>query len=469
MSSEPSTRIERDAQGEFAVPASALYGAQTARAVANFPVSGRRIPPALIHALGEIKAACALAAGELGRIPREHAEAIRRAALEVASGVHDAEFPVDVFQTGSGTSSNMNANEVIANRANELVGGGPRGVFRPIHPNDHVNLGQSSNDVFPTAIHLAAARSLERETRPALASLARDLREKARELEGVVKLGRTHLMDAVPIRLGQELSGWAGLVERAADRLERPLSELREVPLGGTAVGTGLNAPVGFADRALAALGERTGVPLVRAREPFEAQSSRGACAAASAAAREAASALAKIANDLRLLSSGPSGGIAEVVLPALQPGSSIMPGKVNPVVPEAVRQVWARVHGNDATVSLANALGELELNVMMPVLADALLESLALVASAARILGEKCIRGLRADEPRCRALVERSSALATSLAPVLGYDRASEIAKRAQREGRTVREVARELGALPEGELERLLDPRKLTDPGSS
>lgn len=459
-------RLERDSLGEVLVPADALYGAQTARAVASFAISGRPLPRALVHALGEIKAACAEASGELGLLPRAHADAVRLAAGEVAAGEHDGAFPVDVFQTGSGTSSNMNANEVVANRANELLGGGPRGTWRPLHPNDHVNLGQSSNDVFPTAIHVAAARAVQGALLPALGELAATLRSKARELDPVLKLGRTHLMDALPVRLGQELAGHAGLVERARDRVAAASRELLEVPLGGTAVGTGAGAPEGFAPRALAALAARTRLALVAAREPFEAQSSRGACAALSAATREAASALAKIANDLRLLGSGPEGGIAEVVLPALQPGSSIMPGKVNPVVPEAVRQVWLRAHGNDAVVSLANALGELELNVLAPVLAEALLDSLALTANAAVALARLCVAGLAADAGRCRALVERSSALATALVPAVGYERAALIAARARRERRTVREVARELALLPEETLDRLLDPRRLSGP---
>ena len=450
-------RLERDSLGEVEVPDGALYGPQTARAVENFAISGRPLPGAVIAALGEIKAACAVANGALGLLGAEEARAIEQAALEVASGRHDAQFPVDVFQTGSGTSSNMNANEVIANRANALLGG------TRVHPNDHVNKGQSSNDVFPTALHLAAIRTVDAETAPGLSALAGALEAKAKELDHVVKLGRTHLVDAVPVRLGQELSGWAAACRRGLALIERAREDLLEVPLGGTAVGTGLNRHPELPARALAAIAARTKVELRPARVPFEQQAFRDTLAALSAAARTAAGSLAKIANDLRLLASGPKGGLGEIKLPALQPGSSIMPGKVNPVIPEAARMVWARVVGNDATVALSAALGELELNVMMPVIGEALLDSLVLLGRVARALGEKCVAGIVANEERCRALALESDALVTALAPGIGYEKAAEVVKHAARERVSIADAARALGIDPTG----LLDLERLTRPG--
>ncbi len=457
------TRTERDALGEFPVPADALYGIDTARAVQNFPISGQRFPLPIIHALGLLKAGAARANRQLGFLDAQLADAIMTAAGEVADGRWDDQFPVDLYQTGSGTSSNMNVNEVIANRANELLGGGPRGVYRPVHPNDHVNRGQSSNDVVPTAIHLAAIRRIRENLLPGLYRLEAALQAKSAEFDSIIKTGRTHLMDAVPIRLGQEFRGYAGQVERARRRVTAAAEALREVALGGTAVGTGLNTHPEFAGRVLAYVSEVARVQLTETTNHFQAQASIDAVVEASGHLRAAAVALVKIANDLRLMASGPRAGLAEIEIPALQPGSSIMPGKVNPVIPEAVIQVAARVVGNDATIGMAGQWGFFELNTMLPVAGAALLESVDLLGNASVVFAEKCVAGIRATA-RGPELVEQGLAIATPLALDIGYDRTAELVKLALAEGITIREAARRELGLDDRALDRLFDYRRMT-----
>ncbi len=450
------TRRERDSMGEVEVPGDALWGASTQRAVENFPVSGRPLPPALIQALGFVKEAAAATNQELGVLDAELAVAIRQAAREVAMGDHADQFPVDVFQTGSGTSSNMNANEVIARRAAQILGDG-----RAPHPNDDVNASQSSNDVMPTALHVALRRELHSDLLPALRALGEALRSKAHSHDDAVKLGRTHLMDAVPMTVGQEFGGWARQVELGVERLEAADAGLAELALGGTAVGTGLNAPADFARKAVARIGRRTELDFRPALDRFEAQGARDAALHASAALRTVAASLAKIANDVRLLASGPRAGFAELRLPALQPGSSIMPGKVNPVLCETVVQVAAQVVGNDAAVCAAAAGGgQLQLNTAIPVIARNTLESIHLLAAAARLFAERCIEGLEVDRERAAGFVEGSLAMVTALVPEIGYDAAAAIAKQAWESGRSVREVCREQGVLSEETLDALLDP---------
>ena len=458
-------RVERDSMGEVRVPDDAYYGASTQRAVENFPISGLRFPRRFIWALGLVKAAAAEANRELGVLDDEKAEAIVRAAEEVMEGRFDDQFVVDVFQTGSGTSTNMNANEVIANRATELLGG-ERGS-KLVHPNDHVNASQSSNDVIPTAIHVAAVAAIREELVPALTALAASLRRKAEEFDHVLKSGRTHLMDATPIRLGQEFGGYATQIDKGIVRVEKVLPELEELALGGTAVGTGINAPEGFAARAIEIMAERTGIPFREADDHFEAQAAKDAVVMASGALKTVAASMFKIANDVRWLASGPRTAIAEIRLPALQPGSSIMPGKVNPVIPEMVMQVAAQVFGNDTTITWGGANGNFELNVMMPVVAHDLLESIGLEANAARVFKDKCIDGIEADEVRARHLLEQNVIIITALVPRIGYDRAAEVAKKAFAEGRSVREVAAEMGVLPPDELDEALDVRPMTEGG--
>ncbi|MFN2451586.1 MAG: class II fumarate hydratase [Candidatus Dormibacteria bacterium] len=460
------TRRERDSFGEFEVPADAYYGATTMRARLNFPISDLRLPRPFIAALGLVKQQAALTNAELGLLEQRLADAIVAAAGEVVAGRFDDQFVVDVFQTGSGTSTNMNANEVISNRANELLGG-EKGTRAPVHPNDHINICQSSNDVFPTAIHVAAAGLVQEELLPALAVLEDSLRAKSREVWPVVKTGRTHLQDATPIRLGQELLGHAGQVERARHRATAALGELCELALGGTAVGTGVNAHPEFAGRTIARLAELTGVAFLESDNHFQAQGSLDNVVASSGALRAIAVSLYKVASDIRLLGCGPRAGIAELDIPAVQPGSSIMPGKVNPVIAESLTMVTARVVGNDATVAFAGAAGSLlELNVMMPVAAYALIESVRILASGARNLAAQCVDGLRATE-RGPELVERGLMTCTALAPRLGYDAAAAVAKAAYASGRTVREVARETTDLTDAELTELLDPETMTAPG--
>jgi fumarate hydratase class II len=458
------TREERDSLGPVSVPADAYYGAQTQRARENFPISGRGMPRRFIEALGIIKAAAAAVHREMGAIEREKADAIERAAREVARGERDADFVVDVFQTGSGTSTNMNANEVIANRASELLGQ-PRGSSH-VHPNDDVNRAQSSNDVIPTALHVSARLAIERDLLPALDLLAGSLERKARAFAGAVKLGRTHLQDATPITVGQEFGGWAAQVRAGISRARRAGDALRELALGGTAVGTGLNAPPGFAARVIARISAETGLDFAEARDHFEAQGARDAALEASGAMKTVAASLSKIAEDVRLLASGPRAGLGELRLPSLQPGSSIMPGKVNPVLCESVTQVAAQVIGNDAAITVGAIRGQLELNVFMPLIAHNLLESVSLLASVTVLFAQRCIDGIEIDEARIGAAVERSLAMATPLAPLIGYDRAAALAKEAWQSGRTVREVALEQGVLPRDELDRALDPRRQVHP---
>lgn len=460
------TRTERDSLGEIEVPADRYYGAQTERARRNFPVSGLVFPRRFIAALARIKREAAVVNAELGIVEKRLADAIVRAADEVIAGERDVDFPLDVFQTGSGTSTNMNANEVIANRAIEILGGAV-GSKSPVHPNDHVNASQSSNDVIPTAIHVAAYGAIAEDLDPALRTLLASLCRKAAELDDVVKIGRTHLQDAVPVRLGQEFGGYAQQVENGLARLAAVRPRLAELALGGTAVGTGLNAPPGFADRVIARLAAATGRPFTPAPNKFEALAAKDACVEASGALKTIAVSLTKVANDVRWLASGPRCGIGEIEIPSLQPGSSIMPGKVNPVIPESVLMVCAQVVGNDATIALAGMSGVFELNVMMPVIAYDLLQSIEILAAAARLLAERCIDGIRPRRERAAELVEMSFALVTSLAPRIGYDAAAAIAKEAAATGRTVREVARAKKVLPDDELDRVLDPWAMTEGG--
>jgi fumarate hydratase, class II len=446
------------------VPRDALWGAQTQRAVENFPVSGRRLPRRIVRALALIKEAAATVNRAHGDLPAEIADAIIAAASEVADGRHDEQFPVDVFQTGSGTSSHMNVNEVIANRAIQQLGGRV-GSKQPVHPNDHVNRGQSSNDVFPTAVHVAAAEALEQELLPALRHLQETLAERANTFDSVVKIGRTHLMDAVPIRLGQELDGYATVVGNAVRRLEGARPAVCALALGGTAVGTGLGAAPGFAEAVIARLRTATGLPLRQAPDLREALATRDALVELSGALRSAAVSLTKVANDLRWLASGPRCGLGEIRLPELQPGSSIMPGKVNPVMAEMLLMVCAEVIGNDATIAWAGAAGNFELNAMIPVIAVNVLSSIELLANGARLFADRCVAGLEADVERCAALVEQSLALVTALVPRLGYDAAAALARESVATGKTVRALCHEKQVLPADEIERLLDPRAMTE----
>jgi fumarate hydratase class II len=457
-------RTERDSMGPVQVPRDAYYGASTMRAVHNFPISGLRFPRRFIAALGLIKRCAAEVNAELGLLEPRLAEAIARAATEVAEGRLDDQFVVDVFQTGSGTSTNMNANEVIANRAAVLLGG--RRGSKLVHPNDHVNLCQSSNDVIPTAMHLAAMLAIRDELAPALQTLSASLAAKAEEFMPVIKTGRTHLQDATPIRLGQEFRGYVGQLERALRRVERAAVDLQEVALGGTAVGTGVNAHPRFAALVCERLSAATGLSVRETDNHFQAQSNLDAVVACSGALGAAAIALFKVANDIGWLGSGPRAGLGELALPEVQPGSSIMPGKVNPVIPEALIQVCAQVIGNDATIALAGHRSFFELNTMIPVAAYNLLQAIELLAAASRNFAERCVDGLKATE-RGPELVERGLALATGLATLIGYDAAAEVAKEAARSGRSIREVARERTKLSEDDLRRALDPASMTEPG--
>lgn len=451
-------RIESDSMGEMRVPTGAYYGAQTARAVENFPISNLRFPRQFIRAVGLIKKHAAKANAELGLLPQNIADAVQTAAQEVVEGKLDVHFVVDVFQTGSGTSTNMNANEVIANRAMELLGGG-RGD-KLVHPNDHVNRGQSSNDVIPSAIHIAALESIVFQLRPALSELQEALRKKEQQFEGIIKIGRTHLQDATPIRLGQEFGGYASQIEHGLTRLKNVEFHLGELALGGTAVGTGINTHPEFARRAIEGVSHETGLALHEAPNHFEAQAARDACVEASGALKVVAVSLIKIANDIRWLGSGPRLGLGELKLPATQPGSSIMPGKVNPVMCEMVMQVGAQVIGNDAVITFGGASGNFELNTMMPVIGYDLLQSIELLSNASRVFARRCVAGLEADVDRCQGNIELSLAMCTALVPAVGYDKASEIAKVALATGRPVREVAKEMAGLDKTELDQLLDP---------
>jgi fumarate hydratase, class II len=456
-------RIERDSMGEIEVPRDALFGAQTRRALENFPISDLRKPRRFIEALGAIKLEAAVVNHELGLLDEELKDAIVQASEEVVEGELDNAFVLDVFQTGSGTSTNMNANEVISNRAIQLLGG-ELGSKSPVHPNDHVNKGQSSNDVIPTAIHLAALVSIKEDLIPALEKLQGALEEKAREFDGVVKTGRTHLQDATPIRLGQEFQGYAGQIERGILRVRKAMDDLSEVALGGTAVGTGVNTHPEFASRVCQRLSRRFGVEVRETENHFQAQSAMDGTVFASGALKTVAVSLMKIANDIRWLGSGPRAGIGEIALPEVQPGSSIMPGKVNPVIAESAAMVAAQVMGNDATITIAGQSGNFELNVMLPLIAYNLLQSIELLANACTNLTDQCVVGIQATE-RGPELVETGLMLATALAPEIGYDRAAEISKEAYKSGRTIREVCREKTDLSEEELDKLLDARKMTE----
>ena len=460
-------RIERDSMGEFEVPVDAYYGAQTMRAVVNFPISDLRFPRSFIRAIANVKLTAAHTNASLGLIDPEISAAIAAAAQEVADGKLDSEFVVDIFQTGSGTSTNMNANEVISNRAIEIMGG-VIGSRSPVHPNDHVNMGQSSNDVIPTAMHLAALASIQEDLLPALRGLQAELERKSAEFMGVIKTGRTHLQDATPVWLGQEFTGYAGQIERAVDRAEHAADGLSEVALGGTAVGTGVNTHPEFAARVCARLSESLGVEVRETDNHFQAQSTLDAAVEASGSLKTVAVSLMKIANDIRWLGSGPRAGIGEIDLPEVQPGSSIMPGKVNPVIPESVCQVAAQVIGNDAAIAVAGQSGNFEINVMMPVTAYNLLQSIDLLAAAARNLGSQCVSGLTATS-KGPEMVERGLAIVTTLVPHIGYDASAAIAKKAQTTGRTVKEVAAEETNLSLKELDEILDPTTMTEPGLS
>ena len=455
-------RTETDSMGPMQVPASAYYGAQTARAVENFPISDLRFPRRFIRALGLIKKHAALTNQELGDLNPEVAAAIVKAAQEVIDGQWDGQFVLDIFQTGSGTSTNMNANEVIANRACELLGG-QRGGKR-VHPNDHVNRGQSSNDAIPTAIHLAALEGIETALIPALSELAGALENKAAEFHDVLKIGRTHLQDATPIRLGQEFGGYASQVRHGLERLRAAEKHLGELALGGTAVGTGINTHPEFARRAIARIAAETGLAVREADNHFEAQGGRDALVEASGALKTVAVSLIKVANDIRFLGSGPRLGLGELRLRATQPGSSIMPGKVNPVMCEMLLQVCGQVLGNDAAITFGGAYGNFELNVMMPVMAHNLLQAIELLAKGSQVFARRCVAGLEAERDKCRANLELSLSNCTSLAPVIGYDKAAKIAKVAYETNRTIREVALEMSGLDKGKLEELLDPARQT-----
>jgi fumarate hydratase, class II len=459
---EQDYRVEHDSMGEVRVPAQAKWRAQTQRAIENFPVSGLRLERAHIEALARIKAAAAKANAESGVLDKDLAEAIQEAADEVARGDWDDHFPIDVFQTGSGTSSNMNANEVIASLASEKLG-------RPVHPNDHVNASQSSNDVFPSSIHIAATTAVVRDLIPALGHLESELNRKAAEFAGVVKSGRTHLMDATPVTLGQEFGGYAAQVRAGIERLEASLPRLAELPLGGTAVGTGINMPPGFAQRVIAEIARAIGVSLTEARNHFEAQGARDGLVEISGQLRTIAVSLNKISNDIRWMGSGPRTGLTEIFLPDLQPGSSIMPGKVNPVIPEAVCMVSAQVIGNDAATAFGGSAGNFELNVMLPMLARNVLESIRLLASIARLFADRCVAGITANEGRCREYAESSPSIVTPLNRYIGYEEAAKVAKQALAEQKTIKQVVVERGYVAQGkismaQLDEVLDVLSMT-----
>ena len=468
-------RTEHDSMGDVQVPAQAYYGAQTQRAVENFPVSGWALPPALIHAMGRVKHACGIANRDLGKltgsgknpINDEQVQGMLDACREVVNGELDAEFPVDVFQTGSGTSSNMNVNEVIANRSIELLGGDRFDPEKQIHPNDHVNMGQSTNDTFPTAIHVAAAYEIKNQLVPALSGFANALRTKSEQWDQVIKIGRTHLMDATPLRLGQEFGGFARQIELSIERAEAALSALLELPVGGTAVGSGINTHPEFGARVAAALAEDTGIDFIEAVDHFEANAQRDGLVEAHGSLKTIANTLFNVANNIRWLGSGPRCGFYEVSLPSRQPGSSIMPGKVNPVMSESMMQVAARVIGNDQTITLAGAAGgQFQLNIMMPVMGHTVLESIELLASVVNAFVEFCVTEMEANVQQCEAAVEQSLSMVTSLNPYIGYEMASKLAKEAFSSGKTIRELCIEKEILPEETLNVALDPMRMTEP---
>lgn len=463
------TRTEKDSMGPMTVPASALWGASTQRAVENFPISGYRLGRRFVWAMGLVKQCAAEVNSELGVVPKDKTDWIGKAAQEVIDGKLDEHFVVDVFQTGSGTSTNMNANEVIANRAIQLAGGaiGDRGL---VHPNDHVNQSQSSNDVIPTAMHVAAAAALKEDLVPALETLAAGLAAKAKAFDHIVKIGRTHLQDATPIRLGQEFSGYAAQAKLSVMRAQKAINALRELPIGGTAVGTGINTPKGFGEKVAKRLAQKTKIEFVEAADHFEAQHAKDGFVEASGLLRTIAVSMIKIANDIRFLASGPRCGIGEINLPATQPGSSIMPGKVNPVMCEMLMQASAHVIGGDSVVAnAATILGNFDLHVGMPVMVHHFLESVRILSNAVRVFNDRCVAGIEANVKRAEELVEQSLAMCTSLAPVIGYDQAAAIAKKAYETGKTVRQVALEQKVVPEEKLTALLDPRAMTEPGAS
>lgn len=458
-------RVEKDSLGEVMVPKDALYGAQTQRAVDNFPISNLRFSRAFIRALGLIKAAAATVNENLSLLAGDRARAIREASMEVAEGKWDAQFVIDIFQTGSGTSTNMNANEVIAHRATEILG--DAGNAKAIHPNDEVNLGQSSNDVIPAAIHVAACLQTTQTLVPALEYLRETLESRAADLDDVVKTGRTHLMDAMPVRMSQEIYGWASQVTQSIERIECTLPHLAQLPLGGTAVGTGVNTHARFGSNVATELERLTGFPFSETEHHFSAQATLDSCAELSGQLKATASSMMKLANDLRWMNSGPICGLGEIALPALQPGSSIMPGKVNPVICEAMMMVCAQVMGNDATVAIGNSFGNFQLNVMMPVVAHNLLESITILSTASRVMADKAIKGFVVNRAAIEALTSRNPILATALNPVIGYDLAAKIAKRAYAENRAVNDVAEEMTELSREEIDRLLNPRLTTEGG--
>ena len=454
-------RIEKDSLGEVKVPKDALYGAQTQRAVENFPVSGIRFPRVFIRALGLIKAVAAEVNAGLGLLDAQIANAIHLAGLEVAEGKWDDQFPLDIFQTGSGTSTNMNANEVIAGRAMQILGG------TAVHPNNHVNMGQSSNDVIPAAIHVSAYLQLQEVYLPAFTHLHGALKKREAELADVVKTGRTHLMDAMPVRMGQEIGGWAFQVQQAIERVESCLPRLARLAIGGTAVGTGVNTPKEFGAIVAGRLAGRTGIPFQEAKDHFAAQAVMDTAVELSGHLKAAASSFMKIANDLRWMNSGPIAGLGEISLPSLQPGSSIMPGKVNPVICESVMMVCAQVTGNDVVITISNQHGNFQLNVMMPVISHNLLQSITLLANGARLLADRAVAGFTVNRERIAGLVDQNPILVTALNPVIGYDKAAQIAKKAYAEGRSVKDVAAEMTKLSRNELDRLLDPKSMTQGG--
>ncbi len=468
-------RTERDSMGDVQVPEKAYYGAQTQRAVENFPISGWTLPASLIHAMGLVKLACGQANHELGKLTgtgkkplsAEQVDVMMKAAREVAEGKHDGEFPIDVFQTGSGTSSNMNVNEVIANRAIEIIGGDRFLLEKSIDPNDHVNMGQSTNDTFPTAIHVAVAREIRIDLIPALQKFHAVLAQKAKDWDKIIKIGRTHLMDATPLRLGQEFGGFARQIELSIDRAETALHAVLELPVGGTAVGSGINTHPEFGARVAAALQKETGIPFVEAKDHFEANAQRDGLVDCHGSLRAIANTLFNLSNNIRWLGSGPRCGFFEVILPDRQPGSSIMPGKVNPVMCESMMQVCARVFGNDATVAMCGATGgNFQLNIMMPVMGHAALESIRIMAASVRAFIEFCMEGLEANPEGCEKSVEQSLSMVTSLNPHIGYQAASQLAKKAFKTGKTIRELCREDGILPEATLKAALDPWSMTEP---
>jgi fumarate hydratase class II len=470
-------RTERDSMGEVQVPAEAYYGAQTQRAVENFPISGWELPPALIHAMGLVKYACGIANRDLGKLTGsgktplsdQQVEAMLNACREVAEGKLDAEFPVDVFQTGSGTSSNMNCNEVIAHRAIEMLGADRFGQAKPVHPNDHVNMGQSTNDTFPTAIHVAVAQQIKNDLIPALNRLAETLQNKANEWDQVIKIGRTHLMDATPLRLGQEIGGMARQLTMSVARAEQAIDNVLELPVGGTAVGSGINTHPEFGKRVAAVLAEETAIAFVEAEDHFEANAQRDGLVGCHGQLRTIATTLFNVANNIRWLGSGPRCGFFEIKLPTRQPGSSIMPGKVNPVMCESMMQVAARVIGNDQTITLSGAAGgQFQLNIMMPVMGHTTLESIQLLASATRAFVDFCAADMEANQAACEAAVENSLSMVTSLNPLIGYEKAAELAKQAFHSGKTIRQLCQEQGILPAETLKEALDPMRMTEPHS-